>query len=63
MSNRLLESGDELLIEDGSFRLLEELVITTMGRVARWREPAPESWREPRVASWRDPSPQLGEAG
>lgn len=62
MSNRLLESGDELLIETGEYRLLEELVITTVGRIARWREPSPESWRAPRVASWRDPSPQIGEA-
>ena len=60
MSSRLLESGDELLIEDGtSFRLLEEVVLTVIGAIARWREPSPESWREPLIVSWRDPQVEV----
>lgn len=55
MSNRLLESGDELLTEGGSFRLLEELAVLVGGLIDRWRAPQVESYRDPRVTTWREP--------
>jgi hypothetical protein len=53
MSNRLLESGDDRLLEDGtSFRLLELLFVPAPGRVVEFCEPGVVQFGGPQVVEF-----------